>query len=100
VALVRSTCFAAYDAALALGVAKEVARVLLPEGLVPTKLYVNGSVRSWWHYLLVRLEKGTQKEHREIAQQCFEILKQEYTLIGQLLTEELERQGIRSEELS
>lgn len=69
VKLVRNTCFAAYDAALALGIAKEVARVLLPEGLVPTKMYMNGTVRSWIHYIQIRTGPETQKEHREVAEQ-------------------------------
>lgn len=78
VSLVRNTCFAAYDAALALGVAKEVARVLLPEGLVPTKMYVNGTVRSWIHYINIRTGPETQKEHRDVAQQVKEIFIAEY----------------------
>lgn len=65
--LVRNTCFAAYDTALALGVAKEVARVLLPEGLTPTKMYMNGTVRSWIHYINIRTGPETQKEHRDVA---------------------------------
>lgn len=55
-----------YNEALALGIAKEQARFLLPLG-VKTKLYMKGSLRSWIHYLQIRTEKGTQKEHRDIA---------------------------------
>lgn len=63
-----------YKAALDKGLAKEVARAVLPEGLTPSRLYMSGSVRSWIHYILLRTEAGTQKEHREIAQQCREEL--------------------------
>lgn len=57
-----------YANALARGVAKEVARALLPEGLTPSRMYMNGTMRSWIHYLGQRLHPGTQKEHRVIAQ--------------------------------
>lgn len=56
-----------YRAALAAGVAKEQARALLPEGLTPSRLYMNGTMRSWVFYLKQRLDPTTQKEHREIA---------------------------------
>lgn len=57
-----------YEWALNKGIAKEVARVILPEGLTMSRLYVNGTLRSWMHYLSVRLDPSTQKEHRELAQ--------------------------------
>lgn len=58
-----------YKWALDNGIAKEVARVVLPEGLTMSRLYVNGTIRSWIHYLEVRLEKGvTQEEHVQLAQ--------------------------------
>lgn len=57
-----------YNWAINAGIAKEVARVILPEGLTMSRLYVNGTIRSWIHYLEVRLEQGvTQKEHVELA---------------------------------
>jgi thymidylate synthase (FAD) len=59
--------FAAYTMMLELGVAKEVARRVLPEGMVPTKMYMNGTVRSWIHYIKERTEMGVQREHRIIA---------------------------------
>lgn len=55
-------------------VAKEVARVLLPEGLTMSTLYFKGSLRSWMHYLDVREGNGTQKEHIEVAKKCREVL--------------------------
>ena len=60
----------AYDWAIERGIAKEQARAVLPEGLTPTRMYVNGTVRSWIHYLELRLGNGTQKEHREVAHAC------------------------------
>ena len=57
------------------GGAKECARVVLPEGLTPSRLYFNGTLRSWIHYLQSRLHESTQKEHRLIAQQVLEILR-------------------------
>lgn len=59
-----------YAAALRMGIAKEVARSVLPEGLTPSRLYMSGSVRSWIHYIQLRAGNGTQKEHREIAVMC------------------------------
>lgn len=60
----------AYKWALDQGIAKEQARVVLPEGLTPSKMYMNGTLRSWVHYIELRAENGTQKEHREIALAC------------------------------
>ena len=57
------------------GGAKECARVVLPEGLTPSRLYFNGTLRSWIHYLQSRLHESTQDEHRAIAQQVLEILR-------------------------
>lgn len=58
----------AYRAALSKGIAKEQARALLPEGLTPSRIYANGTFRSWIHYLQSRLDKATQKEHRLVAE--------------------------------
>ena len=66
----------AYDAALRNGIAKEQARALLPEGLTPTRLYMQGTLRSWIHYIQVRAGIETQKEHRIIAQGALEVLRQ------------------------
>lgn len=65
----------AYDAALRNGIAKEQARALLPEGLTPTRLYMTGTLRSWIHYIQVRADEATQKEHRIIAKQCLDIMR-------------------------
>lgn len=59
-----------YAEALRLGIAKEVARCVLPEGMTESVLYMAGTVRSWIHYVQLRTAPGTQKEHREVAQAC------------------------------
>ena len=64
-----------YDWAIDLGIAKEVARKVLPEGLTKSKMYMNGTLRSWIHYTELRCGVETQKEHREVALKCQEILK-------------------------
>jgi len=63
-----------YQAALNRGIAKEQARALLPEGMAVSRMYMNGTLRSWLHYIEVRTDVSTQKEHREVAEQCKEIL--------------------------
>jgi|TARA_Y100000389_G_scaffold3110_1_gene3016 thymidylate synthase (FAD) len=63
-----------YKQALALGIAKEQARALLPEGLTKSRLYVNGTLRSWLHYIDLRSSNGTQLEHCEIAKACGEVI--------------------------
>jgi thymidylate synthase (FAD) len=56
-----------YHSALLAGIAKEQARALLPEGLTPSRMYMSGTLRSWMHYVQLRTQPETQKEHREIA---------------------------------
>lgn len=63
-----------YEKALSVGVAKEVARKLLPEGLTMSRMYMNGTLRSWLHYCDIRCDVATQKEHRLVAEQCKEVL--------------------------
>jgi len=65
----------AYEDALRLGIAKEQARALLPEGLTPSRMYMNGTIRSWIFYLKQRLDPSTQLEHREVACQVLKELK-------------------------
>lgn len=60
-----------YHYALELGIAKEVARIILPEGLTKSRLYMKGSIRQWIHYFNVRLDPSTQKEHRELAEEIY-----------------------------
>jgi thymidylate synthase (FAD) len=70
-----------YNEALGRGVAKEVARKVLPEGLVLSKMYMNGTLRSWIHYVQLRCGPETQKEHREVAEQCKTILQEIYPTV-------------------
>ena len=70
-----------YKWAIANGIAKECARVILPEGLTPSRVYMSGTIRSWLHFLQVRQGNGTQKEHVEIANQIHAILSKELPLI-------------------
>ena len=62
------TALIKYEWAIEQGIAREVARALLPEGLVPTVMYMNGNLRSWIHYVKVRTDPTTQKEHRDVAE--------------------------------
>lgn len=71
---VTNTAKKEYDRALKMGIAKEVARKLLPEGITNSTMYMNGTLRSWIHYCDIRCDGATQKEHREVALQCREIL--------------------------
>lgn len=64
-----------------IAVAKEVARVLLPEGLTMSTMYVNGTLRSWLHYLDVREGNGTQKEHIELANKCRKVLEPVFPVV-------------------
>ena len=64
-----------YKRALEAGIAKEQARALLPEGLTPSRMYVSGTIRSWIHFLQVRTDQATQKEHRLIAEAALEVLR-------------------------
>ena len=70
-----------YQWALDHGIAKEVARAVLPEGLTMSRMYVNGTIRSWIHYIEIRSDKATQKEHREIAIECAKVIAGIFPLI-------------------
>ena len=67
-----------YNTMLQKGIAKEQARALLPEGLTETTVIVSGTLRSWIHYCQLRMDNGTQKEHREIAETCWGIIGQHF----------------------
>ena len=73
-----SVAYENYNNALTLGIAKEQARAILPEGLTMTKMYMTGSVRSWIHYCELRCGNGTQKEHREVAVMCRDIVSDNF----------------------
>ena len=70
----------AYEWALSHNIAKEQARVVLPEGLTNSTMYVNGTIRSWIHYIDVRSDVSTQKEHRAVALACAEAIAKIWTL--------------------
>jgi thymidylate synthase (FAD) len=72
----------AYEWAIQNGIAKEQARVVLPEGNTKSRMYVNGTLRSWIHYIDLRRENGTQKEHIEIAKSCAEVISKIYSQIN------------------
>lgn len=65
-----------YNWGLEQGVAREVARAVLPEGNTMSRMYMNGTLRSWLHYVDIRCDKATQKEHREVAEKCKTVLKE------------------------
>jgi len=67
-----------YEWALSKGIAKEQARAVLPEGNTETTLYMSGTLRSWVHYCELRMTNGTQKEHMDIAKQCWEVIKHHF----------------------
>lgn len=71
----------AYKWALANGIAKEQARAVLPEGNTRSRLYMNGTLRSWIHYIELRRENGTQKEHMDIARECARVIAHLYPAV-------------------
>lgn len=75
-----------YQEAIDKGIAKEQARAILPEGNTKSRLYANGTIRSWIHYIELRAANGTQKEHMEIAQVCAKVIAEIFPLANDLLT--------------
>ncbi len=75
---VRAAAKDAYSWAIENGIAKEQARVVLPEGLTESTVIMAGSLRSWVHYCQLRMQWDTQKEHRVVAEQCWELIKQHF----------------------
>ena len=71
---VKHAALDAYNWAIKHGLAKEVARSVLPEGMMESRMYMNGTLRSWLHYLDLRTKNGTQKEHVEVALACAEAI--------------------------
>lgn len=67
--------------------AKEQARAVLPEGLTMSRMYMSGTLRSWIHYIQLRSDNGTQKEHMEIAKECAKVIAEVFPLSTQLITE-------------
>lgn len=75
----------AYKWAIENGIAKEVARSVLPEGLTMSRMYMSGSLRSWIHYCELRMANGTQKEHRIIAEQCWDVIVKQFPSLNTVL---------------
>ena len=73
-----------YEWAIKAGIAKEQARVVLPEGNTKTRLYMNGTLRSWIHYIDLRSAHGTQKEHELVAKACAKVISEIFPLAKQL----------------
>jgi len=76
----------AYKWALENGIAKEQARAVLPEGMTVSRMYMNGTLRSWVHYIQLRSGNGTQKEHREVALACMEAIAPIFPMIREFIT--------------
>jgi thymidylate synthase (FAD) len=75
----------AYEWAIENGIAKEQARAVLPEGLTVSRLYMNGTLRSWIHFIELRSANGTQKEHQEVARQCAKVIAEVFPLANELV---------------
>ena len=74
----------AYAWAIENGIAKEQARAVLPEGLTVSRLYMNGTLRSWIHFIELRSANGTQKEHQEVARECAKVIAEVFPLAKEL----------------
>ncbi len=75
----------AYEWAIQHGIAKEQARAVLPEGLTVSRLYMNGTLRSWIHFIELRSANGTQKEHQEVARECAKVIAEVFPLANELV---------------
>jgi thymidylate synthase (FAD) len=78
----------AYQWALARGIAKEQARAVLPEGMTASRLYMQGTLRSWVHYIELRSGNGTQQEHRDIARACAQTIEPIFPMIMEFVATE------------
>jgi thymidylate synthase (FAD) len=76
-----------YKWAIDNGIAKEQARAVLPEGLTVSRMYMNGSIRSWIHYITLRKDHGTQEEHKDIAVACAQAIAKIFPMAADLLAE-------------
>jgi thymidylate synthase (FAD) len=83
--LVNKNAVEAYKWALENGIAKEQARAVLPEGTTISKMYMNGTLRSWVHYIQLRTGNGTQKEHQQIAYSCAEAIEPIFPMIKEFV---------------
>ena len=74
-----------YKWAIDNGIAKEQARAVLPEGLTVSRMYMNGTLRSWIHFIELRSANGTQKEHQEVARACAEVISKIFPMTNDLV---------------
>lgn len=79
---------AAYNWAVKNGIAKEQARAVLPEGLIESRLYMNGTLRSWIHFIELRSANGTQKEHQLVAIECAKVIAAIFPMTNEFVTKE------------
>ena len=77
----------AYEWAIVNGIAKEQARAVLPEGLIESRLYMNGTLRSWIHFIELRSANGTQKEHQEVAVACADVIAKIFPMAADLVAQ-------------
>ena len=84
---VLETVKSAYEWAIQNGIAKEQARAVLPEGLTVSRLYMNGTLRSWIHFIELRSANGTQKEHQLVAKECARVISEVFPLTTEFVTE-------------
>lgn len=79
--IVWDCCWSWYQSALKMGIAKELARKLLPEGLTQTRMYMQGTLRDWLHYIAIRAGTETQKEHRDVANEILKLMDEQVPVI-------------------
>jgi thymidylate synthase (FAD) len=84
--MVSHQAMTAYNWAIEQGIAKEQARSVLPEGMTKSRMYMNGTLRSWVHYIQLRSGNGTQKEHREVAIECARVIEPIFPMIMEYIS--------------
>ena len=85
---IQKMCEDTYNWAIQHGIAKEQARAVLPEGITGSRMYMNGTLRSWVHYIQLRSGNGTQKEHRDIAIACANAIEPIFPMIKEFINEQ------------
>jgi thymidylate synthase (FAD) len=83
---IQMMCQDTYKWALDHGIAKEQARAVLPEGITGSRMYMNGTLRSWVHYIQLRSANGTQKEHQQVALACVDAIKPIFPMIEEFIS--------------
>ena len=78
----------AYEWAIRNGIAKEQARAVLPEGLTESRLYMNGTLRSWIHFIELRSGHGTQREHMQVARACAEVIAKVFPMAAEFVADQ------------